>query len=73
VPRVLAGSPAPLGVRLTADGANIAVFSQYATGIDLCLFDATGDREVERIPLPERTGSIFHGFVRGIEAGARKP
>ncbi len=71
MPRVLAGSPAPLGVTLTADGANIAVFSQHATRIDLCLFDPTGEREVERLALPERTGAVFHAFVRGITAGTR--
>ena len=56
---------------LLCDGANIAVFSQHATRIDLCLFSADGEREVERIALPERTGPIFHGFVRGITAGTR--
>jgi len=71
VPRLRAGSPAPLGVTLTADGVNVAVFSQYATGIDLCLFDADGEREIERIALPERTGAVFHGFVRGLTAGTR--
>ena len=71
MPRILGGSPAPLGVTLTTDGANIAVFSQHATGIDLCLFDASGEREIERIALPERTGAIYHGFVRGIAAGTR--
>ncbi len=69
--RVRPGSPAPLGATLSAQGANFAVFSQYATGIDLCLFDATGDRETARIPLPERTGSVFHGFVEGVTAGTR--
>ena len=52
-------------------GANIAVFSMYATGIDLCLFDEAGAREIERISLPERTGSIFHAFIPGLAAGTR--
>ncbi len=56
---------------LTAQGANIAVFSQYAAGIDFCLFDERGEREVARLALPERTGSVFHGLVEGITAGAR--
>ena len=69
--RVRPGSPAPLGATLSAQGANFAVFSQYATGIDLCLFDARGERETARTPLPERTGSVFHGFVEGVTAGTR--
>jgi glycogen operon protein len=68
--RLAAGSPEPLGVVPVAGGINIAVFSAHATAIELCLFDEA-DREVERIRLPERTGDVFHGFVAGVEAGAR--
>jgi len=56
---------------LREGGANIAVFSQYATAIDLCLFDHAGERETARITLPERTGAVFHGFVEGIVPGTR--
>jgi pullulanase/glycogen debranching enzyme len=69
--RVLPGSPAPLGMTLREGGANIAVFSQYATAIELCLFDHTGTVETARLALPERTGAVFHGFVEGIVAGTR--
>jgi pullulanase/glycogen debranching enzyme len=69
--RLLPGTPEPLGVTLLGGGANVAVFSAHATRIDLCLFDATGEREVERITLPERTGDVFHGFILGLEEGAR--
>ncbi|MBX3714877.1 MAG: glycogen debranching protein GlgX [Burkholderiales bacterium] len=65
------GSPEPLGVSLAAGGANVAVHSAHATAIELCLFDAAGERETERIALPERTGDVFHGFVPGVTAGAR--
>ena len=37
--------------------------SQYATRIELCLFDASG-RDRDRAPdLPARTGDIWHGFL----------
>ncbi|HQY47396.1 MAG TPA: alpha-amylase family glycosyl hydrolase, partial [Usitatibacteraceae bacterium] len=65
------GSPEPLGASLAAGGANFAVYSAHATAIELCLFDAAGERETERIALPERTGEVFHGFVPGVTAGAR--
>ncbi|HEX3982265.1 MAG TPA: glycogen debranching enzyme GlgX, partial [Acidisoma sp.] len=65
------GRPEPLGVSLTGDGINIAVFSANATAIELCLFDETGDAEVERILLPARSFDIFHGAISGIPVGAR--
>ncbi len=67
--RVRAGRPDPLGLTLTPEGANIAVFSANAERIELCLFADDG-RET-RITLPERTGDVFHGFVEGVAAGAR--
>ena len=66
--RVTTGSPAALGLRLTATGANIAVLSAHAERIELCLFDADG-RETARLPLPGRTGDIRHAHVEGIEEG----
>ena len=66
-----AGHPEPLGVALEAGGANVAVFSAHATKIELCLFDAAGQAEVERIALRSRSGDIHHAFVPGIHAGAR--
>jgi glycogen operon protein len=69
--RLTSGNPEPLGLTLTGDGANVAVFSAHARAIELCLFDASGDTEVERITLPERTGDVFHGFVAGLTAGVR--
>ncbi len=69
--RLRTGDPEPLGLTLVPGGANVAVFSAHATAIELCLFDASGQTELERIRLPERTGDVFHGFVPGIAAGAR--
>ena len=69
--RISEGSPEPLGVTLDKRGANVAVFSAHATSIELCLFDARGEAEVERIRLPSRTGDIFHGHFEGISAGQR--
>ena len=69
--RVTPGAPEPLGLTLTATGANVAVFSASAQAIDLCLFDQTGEVEVERIRLGHRTGDVFHAHVDGIEEGQR--
>jgi glycogen operon protein len=69
--RLSAGSPETLGVMPERDGVNVAVFSHHADAIEFCLFDATGERELERIRLPERTGDIFHGHIADVGAGAR--
>ena len=64
---VSAGMAAPLGATLMGDGVNFAVFSAHADEIYVCLFDDTG-RET-RIPLPERSGGIWHGHIAGIGEG----
>jgi glycogen operon protein len=69
--RVGPGSPEPLGLTLVPGGANIAVYSAHASAIQVCLFDAGGQTEVERIALPEKSGDVFHGFVSNVRAGDR--
>ena len=69
--RVDSGCPEPLGATLVPGGINVAVFSAHASAIELCLFDVSGQSELERIALPERTGDVFHGFVADVESGRR--
>ena len=69
--RADSGSPEPLGVTLVPGGVNVAVFSVHASAIELCLFDASGQVEQERVALPERTGDVFHGFVAEVDSGRR--
>ncbi len=57
------GSPEPLGATLTAEGVNFAVYSSGAAKVELCLFDADGERELARLVLPERTENVWHGFL----------
>ena len=68
-PRLEAGRAWPLGAQADADGVNIAVFSQHAQSIELCLFDAQGTHELQRLPLPARTGDVFHCRLRGAGPG----
>jgi glycogen operon protein len=63
------GRPWPLGATVDADGINFAVFSEHASRIDLCLFDERGDAEVARLPLPARSGDIWHGHIPRARAG----
>ncbi|HVH43178.1 MAG TPA: glycogen debranching protein GlgX [Labilithrix sp.] len=67
--RILPGSPAPLGACWDRDGVNFALYSENATGVDLCLIDRDG-RET-RLALPERTGFTWHGYVRGLGPGQK--
>ena len=58
-----------IGAEFDGDGVNFAVFSEHATGIDLCLFTPDGARELARLPMPERTGHVWHGRVPGLVPG----
>ncbi|MEQ8347780.1 MAG: glycogen debranching protein GlgX [Sneathiellaceae bacterium] len=61
--RVEAGQPHSLGARWDGSGVNFALFSAHASAVDLCLFDRTGRREVQRIRLPEHTHEVWHGYL----------
>jgi isoamylase len=57
------GSPFPRGATWDGKGVNFSLFSSHATKVELCVFDAAGERELERIVLPEYTNEIWHGYV----------
>jgi isoamylase len=63
------GLPYPLGASWDGSGTNFAIFSSAATKVELCVFDKSGAREVERIELPEYTDQIFHGYLPDIRPG----
>ena len=67
--RLREGLPAPLGATWTGLGVNFALFSANATKVELCLFDAAGETEIERIELPEYTDQVFHGFLPDARPG----
>ncbi|PZN31487.1 MAG: glycogen debranching enzyme GlgX [Proteobacteria bacterium] len=58
-----AGLPGPLGATWTGAGVNFAVYASGASRVDLCLFDAQGEREIARLALPERSDGVWHGFL----------
>ncbi len=63
------GRPWPMGASVGEGGVNFAVFSAHATQVELCLFDSEGEVEMARVPLPGRSGDVFHGFLPGAAAG----
>eukprot|EP01037_Dinobryon_pediforme_P030026 gene30026-33928_t len=52
-------------------GVNVAVHAPNAEAIDVCLFDATGEIEIDWIRLPARTGDVHHGAISQISVGDR--
>src|ERR1700731_1190312 len=68
--RVWTGAPYPLGATWTGTGVNFAIYSENATGIDLCLFDEPeADRENVRIRFRERTDHVWHLFLPDAQPG----
>jgi isoamylase len=67
--RVWPGSPHPLGAAWDGRGVNFALFSAHAERVELCLFDASGAREQERIALPEYTDQVWHGYLPDARPG----
>ncbi|MEZ0604120.1 glycogen debranching protein GlgX [Paraburkholderia sp. IW21] len=68
--RIAEGTPFPLGATWNGSGVNFALFSAHATKVELCLFDETGETEIERIELPEYTDEVWHVFVPNLKPGA---
>ncbi|MCB8822190.1 glycogen debranching protein GlgX [Microvirga rosea] len=67
--RVREGRPYPLGATWDGLGVNFAIFSANATRVELCLFDPDGEREIERIELPEYTDEVWHGYLPDARPG----
>jgi glycogen operon protein len=63
------GQPSPRGAAWDGKGVNFSLFSAHATKVELCLFDSSGQKETQRIELPEYRDEIFHGYVPGIGPG----
>jgi glycogen operon protein len=62
--RTRPGRPYPLGATWDGAGVNFALFSDHATGVELCLFDpAEPGTEAHRIPMVERTDQVWHVYL----------
>ena len=63
------GTPFPRGATWDGEGVNFAIFSENATRVELCLFDPSGRRELQRIELRERTDLIWHCYLPEARPG----
>jgi glycogen operon protein len=59
----------PLGVTCDEAGANVAVWSEHAEKVELCVFGSNGSET--RYQLDETTFHTFHGYVEGLRPGQR--
>ncbi|MGH3378361.1 MAG: glycogen debranching protein, partial [Actinoallomurus sp.] len=67
--RIWPGDPYPLGAAYDGAGTNFSLFSEVAEGVELCLFDPSG--EETRIALTEVDGFVWHGYVPWASPGQR--
>jgi glycogen operon protein len=67
--RIEPGHFHPLGATWDGRGVNFALFSQHATAVELCLFDAEGNEQ--RVGVPWRSLYVWHVYVPGLVPGQR--
>jgi isoamylase len=68
--KVWPGQSYPLGATWDGAGVNFALFSENATGVELCLFDAAEQsRESHRIRLTEQTDQVWHAYLPEARPG----
>ncbi len=66
------GHPLPMGATLLRGGVNFSVFSAHATAMTLVLYLPGDPEPVVEWPLDpryNRTGDVWHVFVRGVDPG----
>ncbi|MCE2657163.1 MAG: glycogen debranching protein GlgX [Rubrivivax sp.] len=63
------GREAPMGARARDGGVNFCVFSEHASAIDVCTFDAEGLQERQRWRLHGPHDGLWSGFLPGAGPG----
>jgi glycogen operon protein len=68
--RVWPGSPHPLGATWDGEGVNFALFSEHATGVQLCLFDDPAAAEpTATVTMPGSTDQVWHAYLPDVRPG----
>ena len=64
------GKPYPLGATWDGEGVNFALFSDRATGVELCLFDSADPRKEQmRVRMTEQTDNVWHAYLPDLSRG----
>ena len=68
--KVWPGNPYPLGATWDGSGVNFTLFSENATGVELCLFDGENrNQEIKRIRMTEQTDQVWHVYLPEVRPG----
>ncbi|MGZ6515694.1 MAG: glycogen debranching protein GlgX [Actinomycetota bacterium] len=68
--RTWPGRQAPLGATWDGEVVNFALYSEHASGVELCLFDRADDpKESARIELREQTDHVWHCALPDVRPG----
>lgn len=64
------GKPYPLGATWDGQGVNFALYADYATGVELCLFKSPDDKQEScRVHMIERSHQVWHIYLPGVKPG----
>ena len=63
------GYPYPLGATWDGEGTNFALFSENATQVMLCLFNAGNEEEFSTLNISEVTDYVWHIYLPGVGPG----
>src|ERR1051326_4176715 len=66
---ILPGKPYPQGATWDGTGVNFSLYSEHATGVELCFFDDLTCDPTDVIPLREVTGFVWHCYLPGVKLG----
>jgi isoamylase len=66
---LIKGSMHRLGSTWDGKGVNFALFSEHAEKVELCLFNADGSKELQRLALPDFTSNVWNGYLEGAGPG----
>ncbi len=66
---VLPGKPYPQGATWDGTGVNFSVYSEEASGVELCLFESADSDVCQRFGIRESTGHVWHCYLAGIKPG----
>ncbi|MGA1876029.1 MAG: glycogen debranching protein GlgX [bacterium] len=67
--KVWPGRPYPLGAKWDGSGVNFALFSENASRVELCLFEARHPGQETRIPVTEQTDQVWHIYLPEARPG----
>ncbi|MDB5250883.1 MAG: glycogen debranching protein [Flaviaesturariibacter sp.] len=67
--KIYPGQPYPLGATWDGNGVNFALYSENATGVELCFYESNSSVETARFRLQERSHHVWHGYIPGVRPG----